>query len=61
IRVPAAVLIGMWVLLQLLFTVAGPGFGAVVWWAHLAGFGFGVGFALLSRAAVARRLRQRNV
>ncbi|MGH8155219.1 MAG: rhomboid family intramembrane serine protease [Rhodanobacteraceae bacterium] len=60
IRVPAAVLIGMWVLLQLLFTVAGPGFGAVVWWAHLAGFGFGVGFALLSRAAVARRLRQRN-
>lgn len=59
IRVPAALLIGMWVLLQLLFTWAGPGFGAVVWWAHLAGFGFGIVFALVSRTAVGRRLRQR--
>ena len=59
IRVPAALLIGMWVLLQLLFTWAGPGFGTVVWWAHLAGFGFGVVFAVISRAAVERRLRQR--
>ena len=60
IRVPAALLIGMWVLLQLLFTWAGPGFGAVVWWAHLAGFGFGILFALVSRGAVARRLRKRS-
>ncbi|HEX5961383.1 MAG TPA: rhomboid family intramembrane serine protease [Rhodanobacteraceae bacterium] len=60
IRVPAALLIGMWVLLQLLFTWAGPGFGAVVWWAHLAGFGFGILFALVSRGAVERRLRQRS-
>jgi membrane associated rhomboid family serine protease len=50
----------MWVLLQLLFTWAGPGFGTVVWWAHLGGFGFGVLFALVSRGAVERRLRQRN-
>ncbi|HEU4856764.1 MAG TPA: rhomboid family intramembrane serine protease [Rhodanobacteraceae bacterium] len=60
IRVPAALLIGMWVLLQLLFTWAGPGFGAVVWWAHLAGFGFGAGLALVSRGAVERRLRERS-
>jgi membrane associated rhomboid family serine protease len=60
IHVPAALLIGMWVLLQLLFTWAGPAFGTVVWWAHLAGFGFGVVFALLSRNAVARRLRRRR-
>lgn len=60
IHVPAAVLIGMWVLLQVLFTVAGPGFGTVVWWAHLAGFGFGVLFAVISRSAVERRLRQRS-
>ena len=60
IRVPAALLIGMWVLLQLLFTWAGPGFGTVVWWTHLAGFGFGVVFALVSRSAVERRLRQRR-
>ncbi|HEX5488417.1 MAG TPA: rhomboid family intramembrane serine protease [Rhodanobacteraceae bacterium] len=60
IRVPAALLIGMWVLLQLLFTWAGPGFGTVVWWAHLAGFGFGIVFAMISRGAVERRLRQRS-
>lgn len=60
IRVPAAVLIGMWVLLQLLFTWAGPGFGTVVWWAHIAGFGFGIAFALLSRGAIERRLRNRS-
>jgi membrane associated rhomboid family serine protease len=60
IRVPAALLIGMWVLLQLLFTWAGPGFGAVVWWAHLAGFGFGILFALVSRGAVERRLRRQS-
>ena len=60
IRVPAALLIGMWVLLQLLFTWAGPGFGTVVWWAHLAGFGFGILFAVISRGAVERRLRQRS-
>lgn len=61
IRVPAALLIGMWVLLQLLFTLAGPGFGAVVWWAHLAGFGLGVLFALVSRASVRRRLRRHAI
>lgn len=60
IRVPAALLIGMWVLLQLLFTWAGPGFGTVVWWAHIAGFGFGILFAIVSRNAVARRLRRRD-
>ncbi|MGB8715851.1 MAG: rhomboid family intramembrane serine protease, partial [Rhodanobacteraceae bacterium] len=38
VRVPALLLIGLWVLLQLLFTWAGPSFGAVVWWTHIAGF-----------------------
>ncbi|HJU25316.1 MAG TPA: rhomboid family intramembrane serine protease [Rhodanobacteraceae bacterium] len=57
VRVPAWLMIGMWVLLQLLFTWAGPGFGTVVWWAHIAGFTFGIAFALVSRGAVARRLR----
>ncbi|HEY3520633.1 MAG TPA: rhomboid family intramembrane serine protease [Rhodanobacteraceae bacterium] len=57
VRVPAWLMIGMWVLLQLLFTWAGPGFGTVVWWAHIAGFTFGIAFALISRGAVARRLR----
>lgn len=58
VRVPAFLLIGMWALLQLGFAYSGPAFGAVAWPAHIAGFVFGVLFALLTRAAIARRLRR---
>lgn len=58
VRVPAYLLIGIWALLQLLFTYAGAGYGAVVWWCHIAGFLFGVIFALLSRGAIVRRQRR---
>lgn len=58
VKVPASLLIGFWVLLQLLFTYVGPTFGAVVWWTHIAGFCVGVVMALISRPAIARRLRQ---
>lgn len=58
VRVPAFLLIGIWVLLQLLFSYAGPSYGAYVWWAHIGGFLFGVVFALISREPVARRLRR---
>ena len=57
IRVPASLLIVIWALLQVLFTFVGPAFGAVAWWAHVTGFAFGIVFALLSRSAVARRMR----
>ncbi|MDR3387397.1 MAG: rhomboid family intramembrane serine protease [Rudaea sp.] len=57
VRIPAAALIGFWILLQLLFTFVGPAFGAVVWWTHIAGFGIGILFALISRPGIARRLR----
>ena len=57
VRAPAALLIGLWALLQLIFTFVGPAFGAVAWWAHLTGFAFGIVFALLNRHAVTRRLR----
>jgi membrane associated rhomboid family serine protease len=57
VRVPAYLLIGIWVLLQLLFSYAGASYGAVVWWTHIAGFLFGVVFALFSRYAIAKRLR----
>lgn len=60
VKVPAALLIGVWALLQLVFTYIGPAFGAVAWSAHLAGFAFGGGFALLARAGIARRLRRRR-
>jgi membrane associated rhomboid family serine protease len=58
VRIPAAALIGFWILLQLLFTFVGPAFGAVVWWTHIAGFAAGILFALISRPAIARRLRR---
>lgn len=58
VRVPAFLLIGIWVLLQLLFSYAGPSYGAVVWWTHIAGFLFGIVFALVSREAIVRRLRR---
>lgn len=57
VKVPAYLLIGIWVLLQLLFSYVGPSYGAYVWWAHIGGFVFGVMFALLSREPIARRLR----
>lgn len=57
VRVPAFLLIGIWVLLQFLFSYAGPSYGAVVWWTHIAGFLFGLLFALFSRNAIVRRMR----
>lgn len=57
VRVPAFLLIGLWVLLQLLFSYVGPSYGAYVWWAHIGGFMFGLVFAFVSRGAIARRLR----
>ncbi|MGN6480210.1 rhomboid family intramembrane serine protease [Luteibacter sp.] len=57
VRVPAFVLIGIWALVQLLFSYAGPSYGAVVWWTHIGGFLFGIVFALFSRGAIVRRLR----
>jgi len=58
VRIPAPLLIGFWAMLQLLFTYVGPAFGAVAWWTHIAGFLIGIAFALLSRPAIARRLRE---
>jgi membrane associated rhomboid family serine protease len=46
VRAPAALLIGLWAGLQLVFTFVGPAFGAVAWWAHLTGFAAGVLMAL---------------
>ena len=60
VRMPAILLIGLWALLQLGFAYLGPALGAVAWPAHIAGFFFGVFFALIARAAIARRLRQRR-
>jgi len=58
VRMPAAVLIGVWAGLQIVYTFVGPAFGAVAWSAHLAGFAFGGAFALLSRRAIQRRMKR---
>lgn len=60
VKAPASLLIGIWALLQVVFAYIGPAFGSVAWSAHVAGFLFGVTFALLVRAAIARRLRKRQ-
>ena len=60
VKMPAPLLIGVWALLQIVFTYIGPAFGAVAWSAHLAGFAFGGVFALLAKAGIARRLRHRR-
>ena len=60
VRAPASLLIGIWALLQVVFAYIGPTLGAVAWWAHLAGFAFGVVFAIFVRAAIARRLRRQR-
>lgn len=58
VRVPASLLIGLWVVLQVVFAYSGPTFGAVAWPAHIAGFLFGAAFAIATKAAIARRLRR---
>jgi membrane associated rhomboid family serine protease len=60
VRAPAALLIGVWAALQVVFAYIGPALGAVAWWAHLAGFAFGVVYAMFVRAAIARRLRRQR-
>jgi membrane associated rhomboid family serine protease len=60
VRAPAFLLIGIWAALQVVFAYIGPAFGAVAWAAHVAGFLFGVVFALVVRAGIARRLRRRR-
>jgi len=60
VRAPAYLLIGVWAALQVVFAYIGPSFGMVAWWAHVAGFAFGVAYGLYVRAAIARRLRKRH-
>lgn len=60
VRAPASLLIGIWALLQVVFAYVGPAFGAVAWVAHIAGFAFGVAFALAARSGIARRLRKQR-
>lgn len=58
VRTPAPVMIGVWALLQVAFSVIGPGFGAVAWSAHAAGFALGLIYGLVARPAISRRLRR---
>lgn len=57
VRIPAPLLIGFWALLQIAFAFVGPAYGAIAWWAHIAGFAVGLLFALVAKPAIVRRLR----
>jgi len=57
VRIPALTLIGLWILIQGLFVIVGPGTGALAWPIHLVGFVSGALIAYASRPAIARRLR----
>lgn len=57
IRIPAPILIGVWVILQLVFVSIGPTFGQVAWPAHLSGFLFGLVYGLALRSFKAKKLR----
>jgi len=59
VRIPAILLIGFWILIQITFSLVGPSFGQVAWAAHIVGFIAGVVFAWASREAISRR--QRNL
>lgn len=55
VRVPAQHLIGLWLLLQILYTVATPTLSAVAWLAHVVGFMAGFLLAGLLRPWILRR------
>ena len=57
VRTPASILIGVWVLIQVLFVVVSPASSAFAWPVHVVGFLSGAAFAFLSRPAIARRMR----
>lgn len=54
VRVPALHLIGIWLLFQLLETLA-SGSGTVAWWAHVSGFLNGIVLALIMRPWLYRK------
>jgi membrane associated rhomboid family serine protease len=55
VRVPAQHLIGLWLLLQIVYTVATPNLSAVAWLAHVVGFLAGFVLAGLLRPWILRR------
>ncbi|MBD8524302.1 rhomboid family intramembrane serine protease [Pseudomarimonas arenosa] len=57
VRTPAPVMIGAWAILQVVFSVVGPSFGAVAWSAHVAGFIIGFLYGLVARSSLSRRWR----
>lgn len=58
LRVPAAMLLGFWVIVQIiygLFSLAIPNYGGVAWFAHLGGFAMGVLWSKIMAARLYRR------
>ena len=60
VQLPTLLVVGSWFLLQLLYALVDPTFGAMAWWTHLAGFVLGLVFALLARAVAAATAGRRR-
>ena len=60
VQLPTLLVVGSWFLLQLLYALVDPTFGAMAWWTHLAGFVLGLVFALVARAAAAATAGRRR-
>ena len=60
IKVSAITLVSLWVAMQFVFVFIGTVNGAVSWVGHIAGFLFGIFFALASRNAIAKAIRKRQ-
>ncbi|UCD95762.1 MAG: rhomboid family intramembrane serine protease [Candidatus Bathyarchaeota archaeon] len=60
VRIPAAIFLGFWFFLQLLYTSLGIG-GGVAYWAHIGGFIVGVVLALILRVSSGKRDRSNGL
>lgn len=58
VRVPAQHLIGLWFLLQVLYTLGGPTLSTVAWWTHVIGFLHGFLLAIALHPILKQRVRQ---
>jgi len=58
VRVPAQHLIGMWLFLQVLYTIASPSLSQVAWLSHVVGFVAGFAMAITMRPWILRKAKQ---
>jgi membrane associated rhomboid family serine protease len=61
VRVPAQHLIGLWLFLQVLYTIASPTLSEVAWVSHVTGFVAGFALATVLRPVILRKPKHRRL